>query len=261
MIRYFNIAGALIRISLMTAFQYRSDFLFEALTGALRTFGTLAPLWLVYGHTTEIGGWTVDEATLVMGFFLALNAFHGGLMEPNLGEVVEAIRQGTLDLWLIKPADAQLLVSVRRIDPAYVWDAFAALAVIAFALWRMPTPTPLNALLGVALFIVGLLAMYGVWLLAICTSFYWVRVDNLRFLLMSAADAGRWPLSLFSGWLRVALVAVLPVAVVTTFPAEAFRGTWTPTHVGVAFAVATVFLVGSRLAWKRSLSFYTSASS
>ena len=252
---------ALIRASLMVALQYRGDFAFELLTGVVRTFGRVMPLVLVYGHTTSISGWTADEAMLVMGFFLLMTAFHEGLMEPNLGEVVEAVRQGTLDLWLLKPADAQLFVSIRRIDPAYLWDVFAAFGVLGLASARVGVPSPVDVLVAFLLLGCGLAAMYGLWLLAICTSFWFIRVDNLRFLLLSIADAGRWPVSVFSGWVKVLFVAVVPVALVTTFPAEAMRGAWGWQLVTIAVAVALAFLIGSRLAWTRALASYTSASS
>lgn len=256
-----RVLAVLVRTSLMTSLQYRSDFLFEGLTGFLRTFGAVAPLLLVDLHAESIGGWSVDEAMLVMSLFLLLGAFQGGLMEPNLGEAVEAIRQGTLDLWLVKPADAQLLVSVRRIDPAYLWDLFAALAVGAYALSRLPAPGPLDVLVALALLSCGLAAMYGLWLLGICTSFFFVRVDNLRYLLMTIADAGRWPISVFAGWVRVVLTVFVPVAIVTTFPAEALRGAWGVTSIAVGLGVGAGFLVISRIAWLRSLGYYTSASS
>ncbi len=103
--------------------------------------------------------------------------------------------------------------------------------------------------------------MYGIWLMAICTSFWFVRVDNLRFLLWSASDAGRWPLDVFAGWIRFLLVVVLPVGVVTTFPAMALRGTWSWGLVATGVAVGLGFLLASRLAWNRALGSYTSASS
>lgn len=252
---------ALLRVSAMTALQYRGDFLFQLLTGVLRTASALAPLWLVFQHTDRVGGWTAGESTAVMGFFLLLQAFQGGLLEPNLGEVVEAIRKGTLDLWLLKPADAQLLVSLRKIDPAYAWDTAAGLGVVGYAMSRMDGVHALDVVVAIWLFLCGLLSIYGLWLFATCTSFFWVRVDNLRYLLMSIADAGRWPVHVFSGWIRALLTVVVPVAVVTSFPASALRGEW---GIGLGLAgtgVATGFLALSRWAWLRSLARYTSASS
>lgn len=256
-----RVVTALLRTSLMSALQYRSNFLFEIMTGALRTVGACVPLWLVYTHTDTIGGWTRPQALLVMAAFLLLGAFHGGVMEPNLGEVVEAIRQGTLDLWLLKPIDAQLVVSLRKVDPAYTWDLLGAILVGVAALSALGPPAPLDAVVAVSMLVCGFAAMYGLWMLAICTSFYFVRVDNLRFLLMAVADAGRWPLPVFSGLIRWALTVIVPVGVLTSFPAMALRGEWGARSVALAVSVALGFLIASRLFWLRSLRSYTSASS
>lgn len=253
--------GALLRASLITAMQYRSEFVFDGLTGLLRTVSTVAPLWLVFGHVDALAGWTLPQAGLVVSLFLVLSAMEGGIVEPNLGEVVESVRTGSLDLVLVKPADAQLLVSLRKVAPARIWDLLGALAVGAWAQWQLGLPDPVDAAVAVALLGAGLAAMYGLWLLAVCAAFWFVRVDNLRFLLSSIADAGRWPVSVFRGWVRWVLTFVVPVGLITTFPVEALRGAWDGRLVLTAFVAAGAFAVGSRLAWKRSLAAYTSASS
>ena len=253
--------GALARVSLMVAMQYRSNFLLDLLGALVRTASSLAPLLLVYSHVDHIAGWSPAEATVVLSGFLILLSFNEGLMEPNLGEVVESVRRGTFDLVLMKPLDAQLLVSLRRINPAGVWNLLAGIGVGLWALQRLPGPTPLDALVGVVLMISGLAALYGLWLLAICTSFYFVRVDNLRFLIWTASDTGRWPVQVFGGWLKWILVTIVPIGMITTFPAMAFRGTWTLALAAQGVGVGLAFVVISRLAWRRSLAQYTSASS
>jgi ABC-2 type transport system permease protein len=103
--------------------------------------------------------------------------------------------------------------------------------------------------------------MYSLWLLAICTSFFFVRVDNLRFLLGAITDAGRWPIPVFRGWLRWVLTFVIPVAIITSFPAMALRGTWDAGLVVTGVLTAVAFVVVSRRLWLYSLASYTSASS
>lgn len=256
-----RIAFALMKTSLQAALQYRSDFLFAGVTGLLRTAAAVAPLVLVALHTDHVRDWTVPEAMLVMALFLVLVALQGAIMEANLGEVVEAVRTGNLDLWLIKPADAQLLVSLRRIDPTHLWDLLAALVIGAWAVSRIPPPGVSDVAVAAVLFLCGLCAIYGLWILAICLSFHFVRVDNLRFLLISVADAGRLPLSVFPPAIRFVLTTIVPVALITSYPATALRGVWGVETVAVGVAMAFISLAVSRWAWTRSLARYTSASS
>lgn len=259
--RTLRTVGALMRASLMTGLQYRSDFLFDSATGLFRAFATAAPLWLVYQHTDAVMGWALPDAALVLALFLVMQALIGGLIEPNLATVIEGVRLGTLDLILLKPADAQLLVSLRSIAPARMWDLVAAVVVGGWALQRMPTPSPLDVAIALAMLAAGLASLYSLWLLAICASFFFVRVDNLRFLLRSVTDAGRWPITVFSGWVRWALTLIIPVGIITSFPAMALRGRWDASLVAVGLLTAAAFLWGSRQVWKKSLASYTSASS
>lgn len=259
--RALQVSGGLVRASLAVAIQYRSDFVMDAVTGLLRAFGAIAPIVLVFGHVPEVMGWKEPEVTLVVGLFFLMQAVLAGFVEPNLGEIVESIRTGSLDFLLLKPADAQLLASARRIAPGRLWDGVVAAMLIGWAFSSMPAPSPIDVVVAVVMLVAGISAMYGIWLLAICTSFWLVKVDNLRFLLWSAADAGRWPLDLFARWVQIVLVVVVPVGILTTFPAMALRGTWTFPMVALGCAVALAFLVGSRLAWNAALASYTSASS
>lgn len=252
---------ALVALSLATATQYRSDFLFSMATGLFNDVLRVAPLLLVYWHRDSVQGWELPHALLVLAFFLALSGVQHGVFEPNLGEAVESIRTGALDLMLMKPVDAQLLVSLRKVAPTALWNFVSAAVVGLFALRSTGWPGPLDLLLAAALFACGVVTMYGLWLLAICASFTFVRVDNLRFLLWSATDAGRWPIDVFSGWVRFALTAMVPVALITSFPAEALRGSWRAETLVQAALVTLMFAVGSRWMWRRSIARYTSASS
>ncbi len=253
--------AALLEVSLATVMQYRSNFLFSMGVGLLRDVGRVAPLALVFWHRDAVGGWELPHAMLVMAFFLVFNGIQGGVFEPNLGEAVEAIRQGTLDLMLMKPVDAQLLVSLRKFNVDNLWDLVAGAAVAAWAMRRLPAPSVGQLALAAGFFASGVVAMYGLWLLAICVSFFFVRVDNLRFLLWAVTDAGRWPIDVFRGAARFLLVALVPVALITSFPADAIRGTWSVQTLAVAAAVSAAFAVGSRVAWTASIRNYTSASS
>lgn len=255
------VVAALMRASLLVAMQYRSDFVFDGLMGLIRTAAIIAPLLLVFDHTDQVVGWTFAEATLVMSLYLMMQALIGGVVEPNLGEVVESVRTGTLDLVLMKPADAQLLVSFRRVAPAHLWDVVASLGLGGWAMSQLGTPSLIDIVVTGVCLMSGFAAVYGLWVLVICMSFFFVRVDNLKFLLGSVSSAGRWPLTVFTGWVRWALIVVVPVGLITSFPAMAITGAWGGELVIVSVGTGTMFALVSRWTWKRSLASYASASS
>lgn len=245
----------------MAGLQYRSNFLVEFVTGAGTAALGLFPLIFVYDHAETVGGWTFPEALLVTAFFLFLTSLVGTLVEPNLSAVVDGVRTGQLDYLLIKPVDSQLLASVQKVAPARVWEGVAAVAVAVWAFSRLGPPSPWGVLAALGLLLAGLAAMYSLWIGVICMSFWFVRVDNLRFLLSAIADAGRWPVSIYKGWLRIALTVLVPVALTTSYPAMALLGRMDGSMAAGAVGIAVVALGLSRLAWRSALRHYTSASS
>ncbi|MFZ5478632.1 MAG: ABC transporter permease [Myxococcota bacterium] len=252
---------ALLRVALMTAMQYRESFVVEVLVGMGTAASVVIPLVFVYEHAATVSGWTFHEALLVTAFFLVLEGLVGMLVEPNLGAIVEGIRSGQLDYLLLKPPDAQLVASLQRVSPARGWDVLAGVGVAGYALSHTGAPSAAEGLAAVALLGAGLAAIYGLWVLVVCTSFWFVRVDNLRYLLGAVLDAGRWPVTVYRGWVRRVLTIVIPVAVVTSYPALALLGRLDHALAWQAVAVAAGMLAISRFAWVQALRRYTSASS
>jgi len=63
---------------------------------------------------------------VVLGWFVALKGVLEGTLSPSLMQVIEHVRKGTLDFVLLKPADAQLLVSLSKIEPWRLIDLLGA---------------------------------------------------------------------------------------------------------------------------------------
>lgn len=137
----------------------------------------------------------------------------------------------------------------------------AGIGVGAWAMSRTGWPSPSAMALAVVMLAAGLVAAYGLWLLVVCTSFWFVRVDNLRYLLSAVSDAGRWPIGVYGGFARLVLTAIVPIALVTSYPAMALLGRLTGLAAIGAVAVALGLTLASRFAWTRALGRYSSASS
>lgn len=260
--RNLRIIGQLLKTSVEAQAQYRVDFITQLVLAFFWAAWHIAPLWLVFELRPSVAGWTRPEAMLVMSAFLILKAMLEGLVMPNLNQLVEGVRTGTFDFVLLKPADAQLLVSFAKILPAKGVDFIAGIALAAWSIAALdPTPGVGRILAGILMLTAGALAIYAVWLMVICSAFWWVKVDNLSFLFTSVFDAARWPISVFRGWVRAVLTFVVPVALMTSYPAMAIVGRLSFEGGLSAWVFALALLVISRLVWRRALSAYASASS
>src|SRR6266568_1200341 len=230
MLRYLRLLGIQVRASTAVAMQYRLDFLAEGALALFWTGWSLVPLLVVFGNRKGVAGWSFEEALVFV---------------------------------LLKPADAQFLVSTQKFQPWRAADVVGGLVVFAVAFHRLGrVPTPGHVATAVLLIGYAALIIYSLWILVISAAFFVVKVDNLSFLFVSIFDAARWPSDVFRGVLRAVFTFVVPLAIMTTFPARALLGKdFGPLDGIAALAGAVAFAGFARLVWLRSIGRYTSASS
>ncbi|HEU4382223.1 MAG TPA: ABC-2 family transporter protein [Anaeromyxobacteraceae bacterium] len=260
--RYLRLLGVQFRASAAVAMQYRLDFLVEGGLAIFWMAWSLVPLLVVFGHREGVAGWSFPEALVVIGWFTLMKGVLEGAVNPSLTSVVEHIRKGTLDFVLLKPADSQFLVSTAKFEPWRVLDLLGALAIFAAAFHRLGRlPSPGHLLAALLLLCCAALTLYSLWILVISAAFHVVKVDNLSFLFSSIFDAARWPVEVFHGAWRVIFTAVIPLALMTTWPALALLGRLDLRTAVLAVLGAAGFSAVARLVWLRSIARYTSASS
>lgn len=262
MMRYLRLFAVQMRTSVAAGMAYRADFLLEGVMALLWMALTLLPLFVLYTGRTDVQGWTAPEAMIVIAYFLAVRAVLEGVVSPSFVDLVERIRSGAFDYVLLKPVDAQAIVSASRFEPWKIFDLIGAVVLVIYAFQRIGHPPSIADLgLGIVLFFSGVLAMYSLWILCAAASFWVVRLDNLTYLLGAIFDTARWPIQVFRGLWRFVFTFVIPVAVMTTFPAMALLGRLDAHTALAAIGGSLGLLLVSRLVWRTAIRSYTSASS
>ncbi|MEO8698720.1 MAG: ABC-2 family transporter protein [Kofleriaceae bacterium] len=262
MTTFFRLAFVQFKISASQAMAYRGDFLLQGVMTAMWIALVLLPLEILYNGREVVADWKHDEALILMAYFIGLRGVLECVVSPSLTDLVERIRSGSFDYVLLKPVDAQIMVTASRYEPWKVFDIIGAIALLVYAFWLRGAPPALgDAVLGVVMFASGAIAMYSLWIVCAAAAFWVVRLDNLIYLLGSIFDIARWPVQIFPGTWRLIFTYVIPVALMTTFPAMAMLG-----KLGTNTALATIggslgLLVLSRLVWVAAIRNYTSASS
>jgi ABC-2 type transport system permease protein len=259
-VRYLRLLGVQLRASALVAMQYRWDFLVDGVIEAFWTVTALVPLVVVYRARDSIAGWSFPEALVVAAWFTMLQGILEGAINPSLTSVVEHIRKGTLDFVLLKPADAQFLVSTGRIYPWRALNVLTAVVLFGVAFHRLGRSPSLGDV-GQALVLLAAATtlLYALWIMTVSLAFYVVKIDNLTYLFSSVFDAARWPIGIFRGVIRFVFTFVIPLAVMTTFPAQALLGTLSLRVTALSVLGAAAFAAAARVVWVRALAKYTSA--
>lgn len=256
-----RLALTFLRVGIMTEAQYRVNFFIQLLQSLLNVAVGLVSLALLFAHTSNLKGWTRPQLLAVMGVFTLVGGLVRTFVQPNMQRVIEEVRLGKLDFALVKPADAQVLASVREVQLWQLTDVLVGTAVLIVAIAQLDAGFGIAELASfLGCLAVGMVAIYCFWLLLAAASFWLVRMDEVQELFEGLFRAGQYPVGIYPGWLRYGLTFLVPLAFAITVPSEAVtsRLTWPAVVVAVGSAVALVGI--SRWVWQRGLRRYGGAS-
>jgi ABC-2 type transport system permease protein len=249
------------RVSVMGELAYRINFFVQLFQSVLELATAVAGLALIFSHTGNLGGWQYDEVLALVGIYILVGGIIGFVIQPGMEQLIASVRNGTLDFTLIKPEDAQLLVSIQQTEIWKLIDIMLGFAVLITALVRLGEKVGMQqAAEFTVMLLAGTIIIYSFWLFLATLSFWFVRVENILMIFQSMYEAGRWPVSLYPGWLRFALTFIVPVAFATTVPAEALTGRLNGLTMGIAIVSAVALSVISRVFWRLGLRHYTGTS-
>lgn len=258
---YIRIIWTYFRLGILGELEYRANFfvqIFESLVGLTLALGGLA---VVFNHTDTLAGWLPAHLLALVGIHIFVGGVINLVISPSMQRFMEDVRKGTLDFMLTKPVDAQLLVTVQRVEIWKLADVALGLVVLGVAVVRLKTNIGWGetAVFLLAMFC-GLAIVYSFYLILSTFSFWFVKVENILVIFQSMYNAGRWPVGIYPDWLRFTLTFLVPVAFAVTVPAEGITGRLTAQTMWLALGVTAVLLIGSRLFWKFGIKYYSGAS-
>ncbi len=249
------------RLGAMNELAYRVNFITQFFQAFLSLGLALGGLAIVFNQTDTLAGWHPAELTALVGIYILVGGLISLVIQPSMQRFMEDIRLGTLDFMILKPEDAQFLISVRQIEIWKLIDVFLGSAVLIVALVQLGAQVGLGqaAAFGVAL-LAGATIVYSFWLILATSAFWFVKTENILVIFQAMYQAGRWPVTIYPAWLQSILTFLVPIAFAVTVPAEALTGRLTTPTLLLAVGVAIVLFSVSRWFWRFGIKFYAGAS-
>ena len=249
------------RTSVQTDMEYRADFftrVFASLLGLLTTVGSL---WITFHYTPQLRGWTFTETLVLVAVYYVINGLVETFIAPNMREIMNQVREGTLDFVIIKPVSSQFMATFRSVNIWMVSNLLIGLGLGVYAVGAQADQIGWGrALAFFVTLLAGVSVVYSVWLVLVSLTFWFVRVDNIEQIIWQAFETGRYPIEIYPNWLRSALTYVIPVVFIITIPARALIGRLTGDTLVLTILVAAASVIASSAFWKFGLKYYTGAS-
>jgi ABC-2 type transport system permease protein len=261
-VRYLRLLGVFYKYSLLGELEYRVDLIANVVMSVFWLAWAVIGVTVFFMYADKMGDWSYPEVLMVVALFTLFNGLMEAFLRPNIGSVIDQIRDGTFDFVRLKPVNVQFLASFRNIVVWHLIDVVIGIGLIAYALAQLRiVPSPAQIALFVLMLLTAMIIVYTLWLTIASLAFWFVRLDNITELFYGFYEAGRYPVTIYRGIVRAFLTFVVPVAFVTTFPASALLGRLDQATVliGVTFGIVS-FLLASRF-WRFALRHYSSASS
>jgi len=258
--RYLHVLRLFWTAAIAAEMEYRINFLLAALSSLGNLAGSLFGVSLFYRNGYTFQGWSWEEALVVLGIFTVLQGFSATFLAANLNHIVDHIQQGTLDFVLLKPISSQFWLSTRTFSPWGLPDVFFGLVLIGYAGEHLNL-TLSDYLLSAVPLLFGFVSLYSLWFMLGATSVWFVKIYNVTEVLRGLLEAGRYPMVAYPTAYRFFFTFVVPVAFLTTVPAEAMLGRVQISWLVGAGVLALALLFAAGRLWRFALRFYTSASS
>jgi ABC-2 type transport system permease protein len=255
--------GILMKNSLMGQLEYRMNF-FTGIAMELGYFlAKIVYMIVVYKTGVPINGLTPDEVLVFFGSYMIATGPYAGLYMMNLFGIGRQVQSGELDLLLVKPVSLQFILTLRRSDIAlFTTDALLGIVAVAVGLARMAVSVGILDVLGyLGYMFLGSMMAYAMFLLPQVLAFKLVKTNALAGLVDSSWDFNNMPMGIYSRLVQQIGVFVLPIFVITNFPALFILKKMDPLYAVWGILGPFVWLFLSSYLFHRGLKHYQSASS
>jgi ABC-2 type transport system permease protein len=259
--RYLKVLRLFWGAAIAAELEYRINFFIATLSSLGNLAGSLFGLFLFYRTGYTFSGWSWEAALVVLGIFTLLQGFSATFLASNLNRIVRHVQEGTLDFILLKPIRSQFWLSTHTLSPWGLPDlVFGSIIIIGYAGKRLGVGID-DYLLGVLPLLFSFVILYSLWFMLGAMSIWFVKIYNVTEVLRGLLEAGRYPIVAFPTAYRFFFTFVMPVAFLTTIPAQALLGRSDISWLIGAAILAVALFFASTWFWRFALRFYTSASS
>ena len=259
--------GFTVRMWMRSTMTYRASFVVMTLVSGVMTFADFVTIMIMFAHVDALGGFSLPEVAFLYGTSSVAFGL-SDLLLGNLERVGQRVRDGTMDVLLMRPVPVLSQIAADRFALRRISRILQGGLVLAWSLWRLELDWTLWRVLMTALMIVCGFVIFGC-VFVFGAAFQFFAQDAAQ--VQNAFTYGgttllQYPPTIFAKDLVRGVTFVVPLAFVNWLPALRVLGRDDPLGLPgwLDFASPAVALALSALAglvWRTGLRGYRSTGS
>ncbi|WP_415469572.1 ABC-2 family transporter protein [Clostridium saccharoperbutylacetonicum] len=182
---------------------------------------------------------------------------------PNLTKIPNYMRNGDLDMLIIKPVSAQFIVTLRYTDFGLAIPNIVGGVIMVAVGWSNIgiTFNFINIVGFIAFSVIGILTTYPVLLFPFILSFWIVKTQAIQDITWALWDFNNMPMMIYGKWLQRIGIFVIPIFIITNFAPMFVMGMLSGKYILWAMIAPFLFIFLVRKFWDFAMKNYSSASS
>ncbi len=246
----------------MRGMSYRPHFFMMILGKVIRIALLFFFFQAVFLRVDRIGNWSFEGVLLLFATFHLVDFLMSVTFQRNLAFALpRKVQSGELDWRMILPGNLLFFLSFESVDLVDLISSIPTLGFLIYALYLLNFSFTWVQLAGY-LFLVfsALVFLFALILIIATTSFWTTQSYGLGTIFDEFLRIGRYPLDIFEGFWKTALIYILPVVVIAQFPCQVLLGTLSFKFVVYSIFVSAGALIMALNFWKLGIRNYLSAS-
>ncbi len=260
--RYFRVYNKLLELNLSALTAYRGNLVNSVISSVVWGLFTVFSVILLTNRIDSLFGWSRDEIILLTCVFnIILGIFHL-LFSRNFEYFSRIVHLGQLDTFLLKPIDAQFLLSTRYINyTSIIRILFGVGLTMYFLRERLFAIQLVDIILFLFFSICGIVLLYSIWYIVTTITIWFSRLNNIVDVLFTMSSITRYPPEMYREFSFYIFAFLLPLILVIATPIKFLLGRPDVFSMVSLSILSVVFFIASRKFWRFALRSYTSASS
>lgn len=257
---YGRVYACIVRMSLRESARFRANFL-VSLGAHLAIDGVhLLVAAVLFSQTDRLEGWTPAHYLLFLGTFHIADGLEMVFCFFNSLKLPEYIRKGELEVFLVRPLNAQWLVLFYRFNVESIFDILYGAGLALWALGRLAvTPTAGEVAMYVLLTLNGALLLGSLNCISQILAFWLGQGRASMLILEGTLEFGFKPDVVLPRWLWALFTFVLPITVMFSFPTRAAGGLLSPGLTAWALVAGAGTVLLQNWLWNKGVARYSSA--